>query len=364
MLMQYACPDRVPRCTGSPVRGRILVVDDEPEICALIEDSLGWLGHEVTTAASLPEALDSLGTGSFDVVVTDLRLGPGSGLDLLSEVRRGSPRTRTILISAHADARVAATAIDRGIDYLIVKPFEPADLQARVGESLARRRAEEEAEEQRERLRAQLLEHEERTEGWVRRAAHALSSAVEAKDTYTAGHAQRVTAYALAIAEEIGGIDLESFRLACDLHDVGKIGIPDAVLNRPDRLSEAEFRLVTSHPDTGARILRPLIDDERVLGAVRWHHERWDGQGYPDGLEGEQIPRAARVLALADTLDAITSSRAYREAQPWQGAVDEIRRCSGSQFDPAIVDAFERIQGQLAMMCERLNAGAPECRTG
>jgi putative two-component system response regulator len=345
--MEQVSAESGERSEGVPRRGRILVVDDEPEICAFVSQYLGWLGYAVDTARNVTQALARLGSHGFDLVVTDLRIGSESGLDLMADVRRLSPRTRMILMSAHADARAAADAIDRGVDHLLIKPFEPADLQARVEGSLARRWAEEQAESEHLRLRDRVRHHEEQTDRWVRRAAHSLTSAVEAKDTYTAGHAQRVTAYAMALAEEVGGIDLDRFRLACDLHDVGKIGVPDAVLNRPARLSEDEYRIVAAHPDTGARILQPLIDDELVLGTVRWHHERWDGAGYPDGLSGDEIPLPARVLAVADTLDAITSSRAYRTAQPWSTAVAELRRCTGTQFDPAVIAVFDRIESRI-----------------
>jgi putative two-component system response regulator len=331
-------------------RGRILVVEDEPEMCGIVARYLNWLGYEVSTALGLEEALAELSKMALDLVVTDLRLGTASGLELMSEIRERTPRTRIILMSAHADAESAAAAIEQGVDHLLLKPFEPAELQARVEQSLARRWAEEQVERERRALQDSIRRYEEQTQTWIRRAAHSLTSAVEAKDRYTAGHAQRVTAYAMALAEEIGGIDPERFRLACDLHDVGKIGVPDSVLNRPARLSEEEYRMVAAHPDTGARILRPLVEDELVLGAVRSHHERWDGRGYPDGLAGEQIPLAARILAVADTLDAITSNRAYREARPWSPAVEEIRACAGSQFDPRVIAAFDAICDRLEQL--------------
>lgn len=321
--------------------GRILVVDDEANICRLLERFLGRLGHDVATAGSVPDAVELLVQRQFDLVITDLRLPGPSGIDLLDEVRARAPGTRMILMSAHADVEVAANAIDRGIDQLIVKPFELEDLRTRITDSLGRRNAERAAEREREMLEARLRQRDTESKIWVLRAAHALAAAVEAKDPYTAGHAQRVTAYALRIAEVLGGIDLLRFRLAGDLHDVGKIGIPDQVLNKPGRLEPAEFDLVKKHPVTGARILEPLIDDPLVIGVVRWHHERWDGRGYPDGLTGEEIPMPARVLAVADTLDAMSSNRAYRAGMAWEDVVAEIRRCSGTQFDPAVVAAFE-----------------------
>ncbi|MDP9347628.1 MAG: response regulator [Gemmatimonadota bacterium] len=343
---------------------RILLVDDEEDIRRSLQKFLSRLGHQVETAGSVPEAVDRLGPGRFDLVLTDLRLPGPSGLDLLVEVHSRSPGTRMILMSADADLTTAVSAIDRGVDHLLLKPFELDDLRLRVEQSLARRRTEREREHEREILEAQLRQRETESKIWVLRAAHALAAAVEAKDAYTAGHATRVTGYAMSIAEVTGGIDLLRFRLAGDLHDVGKIGIPDSVLNKPGRLDEEEMMLVKKHPETGSHILEPLIDDPLVLGVVRWHHERWDGQGYPDSLAGERIPLPARVLAVADALDAMTSRRAYREGLPWDAALAEIRRCSGTQFDPRVVAAFEAALPVLEAQYARFRADAPARRVG
>jgi putative two-component system response regulator len=339
----------------------ILVVDDEPNICRLLQRYLNRLGYQVQTAGSVPDALDLLSANRFDLVLTDLRLPGPSGLDLLVEVRSRSPGTRTILMSAHADVYAAAAAIERGVDQLIVKPFELEDLRARVGDSLARRHAMQAAEEEREDLEARLRQRDTESKVWILRAAHALAAAVEAKDEYTAGHATRVTAYALSIGEHFAEIDPVRFRLAGDLHDVGKIGVPDTVLNKPGKLTEDEFALVHKHPDTGARILEPLLDDPLVIGVVRWHHERWDGRGYPDRLTGTDIPLPARVLAVADTLDAMSSHRAYRRGMPWPEVIAEIRRCSGGQFDPRVVEAFEKALPRLESQYNEfaLNFGTP-----
>jgi putative two-component system response regulator len=343
----------------TPPVHRILVVDDEPNICRLLSRYLGRLGYEVETASSVGEALQRLDSDGYDLVLTDLRLPGPSGLDLLMAVRSRAPGTRTILMSAHADVYAAAAAIERGVDQLIVKPFELEDLRARVGDSLAKRRADRAAEQERQRLESRLRQRDTESKVWILRAAHALAAAVEAKDEYTAGHATRVTAYALTIAEAVGGIDPVRFRLAGDLHDVGKIGVPDSVLNKPGKLTEEEFRLIAKHPETGAHILEPLIDDPLVLGVVRSHHERWDGRGYPDGLAGTQIPLSARVLAIADTIDAMTSHRAYRRGLGWAEVVAEIRRCSGLQFDPAMVEVFESLGPQLERQYLRFSQGAP-----
>jgi response regulator RpfG family c-di-GMP phosphodiesterase len=327
--------------------GRILVVDDEPNICRLLSRFLARLGYHIETAGSVGEALGLLHRDWFDLVLTDLRLPGASGLDLLVEVRARAPGTRMILMSAHADVHAASTAIERGVDQLIVKPFELEDLRERVAESVARRHAERDAEAERETLESRLRQRDTESKIWVLRAAHALVTAVEAKDEYTAGHATRVTAYALTLAEAIGGIDPVRFRLAGDLHDVGKIGVPDSVLNKPGRLTDAEFDLVRKHPVTGSHILEPLIEDPLVLGVVRWHHERWDGGGYPDGLRGEETPLPARVLSVADAIDAMTSHRAYRRGIPWPEVVGEVRRGSGGQFDPEVVRVFEEVLPRL-----------------
>jgi response regulator RpfG family c-di-GMP phosphodiesterase len=320
--------------------GTVLVVDDNEGALRLAERALGRFGHQVDTAASVPEALERLERTRYDVVITDLRMPGASGLDLLGELRERWPETRAILMSAHAAPADAALAIEHGIDRLLLKPFRLDELRAGVEKALAERRARAELAERREIVEAALRQRQTESKLWVLRAAHALVAAVEAKDAYTAGHATRVTAYAMAIAEVIGGIDPERFRLAGDLHDVGKIGVPDAVLNKPERLSAEEFALVKRHPEAGERILRAFIDDRLVLEVVRSHHERWDGRGYPDGLAGEVIPLPARILAAADTLDAMTSNRAYRKGLAWEVAVEEIRRCAGTQFDPAVVGAF------------------------
>ena len=320
---------------------RILVVDDDVAVRRVIRTFLQERGYQVRSAASADEALGLLENERFDIIVTDLRLPVSSGLELLETVRVRLPGVRSVLMSGDADVPALVGAVERGVDAVLLKPFALDELRMQVEQSVARQRAERAATRERDLLEARLRQRDAESRLWILRAARALVTAVEVKDAYTAGHARRVTAYAMSIAEVTGGIDLLRFPLAGDLHDVGKIGIPDSVLNKPGALTAAELELLKGHPAAGARILEPLIDDPLVIGVVRWHHERWDGRGYPDGLAGERIPLAARVLAVADTLDAMTSTRAYRAALHWDAAVAEIRRCSGTQFDPAVVAAFE-----------------------
>lgn len=336
---------------------RILVVEDDDVLRGVICRFLAKLGYEVRAAGGVPEAVELLERETFELVVTDLRLPTSSGVELMLVVRSHQPDARTILMSGDADLPTLAMAVERGVDAVLLKPFGLEELRHQVEQSLGRVLSGREAARERGLLEAHLRQRDTESRLWVLRAARALAMAVEVKDAYTAGHAKRVSAYALTIAQVTGGIDLLRLPLAGDLHDVGKIGVPDSVLNKPTRLTPEEIERVEEHPVAGARILEPLIDDPMVIGVVRWHHERWDGRGYPDRLAGKLIPLAARVVAVADTLDAMTSARAYRRALPWDEAVAEIRRCSGSQFDPAVVVAFDEALPALREHYERQRAG-------
>ncbi len=207
----------------------------------------------------------------------------------------------------------------------------------------------------RERSRAQELRRS------YKATVRALSNAVEARDAYTGKHAERVAAYGLAIARAVGMdvADDPQLEFGFLLHDIGKVGVPDAVLFKPDALSSQELELIEHHPLIGSEILRHVDFLEEATLIVRHHHERWDGKGYPDGLAGEAIPLAARVFAVADALDALTSDRPYRDAVSWRRARQEIRRSAGSQFDPAVVEAYGRLEDEtFARLSEGVRASA------
>ena len=327
--------------------GRILLVDDDVSVRQVLERFLAQAGHSVATAASVDEAIGWLAREPFDLVLTDLNMPGSSGLDLLASVRSKWPSTRTMLMSGGAEAAHAAAAIEFGVDRLFLKPFQMDELRLAVDKTLSERNALLRQAEDRLHLEDMARRRESESRTWILRAAHALATAVEAKDSYTAGHAKRVTAYALELAHTIGGVDIARFEIAGDLHDVGKIGVPDRVLNKADRLTEEEFAYIRRHPEAGERILQPFIDDPFVLSVVRSHHERWDGRGYPDGLKATEIPLPARILAAADALDAMTSDRAYRSGLSWDVAIDQIYGASGTQFDPGVVTALKQTIDRL-----------------
>jgi len=189
---------------------------------------------------------------------------------------------------------------------------------------------------------SRLYEEQRRTfVGTVR----ALSGAIDAKDRYTRGHSDRVAMLSKQLALEIGynAEDAERVRLCGILHDVGKIGVPEAVLCKNGRLTDEEFDMIKLHPEIGANMLKELPSLQDILPGVLHHHERWDGRGYPAGLAGENIPELGRILALADTFDAMSSNRAYRSAMPREKVLEEIEKCAGSQFEARLAEAFLRL---------------------
>lgn len=301
-------------------------------------------GLSCVSAASADEALATLaGQGEVAVLISDIRMPGRDGVELLDEVRRRYPDTAVIMLSAVADVQIAVDCLKKGaLDY-IAKPMMLGEVQARVAKALEKRELtlqnryyqkhlEEEVRRQRTRIQELFLE-----------GAQTLAHALEAKDAYTRGHSQRVREYAVRTAVLLGytGDFLDNLRLGAELHDIGKIGTREDILNKPARLTPDEFRHVMEHTVLGEKILAPLAHDRPVvLHIARSHHERLDGDGFPDGLGGADIPVEARIVAVVDAFDAMTTNRAYRESLVPAAAFEELKRCTGPQFDPLVVDAF------------------------
>jgi ribonuclease P protein subunit RPR2 len=337
-------------------RRRILLVDDDAGLRLLLRTTLAADDCAVEEAASAEEARELARFWRPSLVVLDVNLPGTSGLAFSAELAEktvyGAPRV--VLLTA--DEVSSAQASAASADALLRKPFSPLDLLATVdrvleGKPLPHVPAEEAtssdqllayAEDlgrlvQTERAQRQRLQYA------YRQTVTAFTDALEARSHVTGRHAMRVHAYAVELTEAVEPdlLDDPSYEYGFLLHDIGKIGIPDSVLDKPGPLNAEERRLMQQHPLIGAELLAgvPLLDGEG-LQVVRSHHERWDGRGYPDGLAGETIPPVARIFAVADALDAMTSERPYRQALSWEDAVDEIVRNSGTQFDPGVVGAF------------------------
>jgi HD-GYP domain-containing protein (c-di-GMP phosphodiesterase class II) len=261
------------------------------------------------------------------------------------------------MITAVADVATAVSALAVGaMDYL-TKPFHLDEVRARVRQALEKRRLILENRSYQERLEARVAEQSRRLESLFLASIQSLADALEVKDTYTHGHSMRVSSYSVAIARAIGLSDeaIQQIELGGRVHDIGKIGVRETVLNKPGPLTADEYQHIMTHPTVGWRILAPLLNEMPMsLNIVRWHHERFDGSGAPDRLVSDAIPLEARIVAVADTFDAMTSIRPYRPGVPLDHTLAELRRCSGAQFDPVCVGAF----------FEALDAGAIELSPG
>jgi ribonuclease P protein subunit RPR2 len=344
----------------------MLLVDDEPALRELLRVTFEGADVSVVEAGSGEEALAEVSRRVPDVVVLDLRLPGISGADLCRRLRREEPtRELPIVVLTGADGPELARARRSGADKVVRKPFSPLELLAIVERLVGRpprarstpRVAAPRAEELL--LYARDLQHlieveraqRDQLELSYRTTVAALAGVLESKDLGTAQHSQRVRAYAAMLLETIaaGSLDRDpGIEHGFLLHDVGKIAIPDAILGKRGLLTRAERLRMQQHTVIGERMLGgiPFLQGDG-LRVVRSHHERWDGGGYPDGLAATRIPLAARVFAVADALDAMTSDRPYRRALDWDAARSELLAQSGRQFDPQVVHAFTECEDDL-----------------
>ena len=304
---------------------RILVIEDEEIVRGLIVEVLEGAGFEVVAAERAETGLEALTRNSISLVVSDIVMPGLTGLELLARVRATHPSMPVVLVTGAGTYGNLTQALANGASGIVVKPFSHADLVAAVHSALGRARA---------------AETEVRDRIVTPTVAAALANAIEARDVATHGHCERLGELALRIAQELSlpPDDCETVRLAAVLHDVGKIAIPDRILLKPGPLTPEERALVQSHPEIGDRLLEPLAPLEEVRAAVRHHHERWDGSGYPDRLAGESIPRTARIISVADAIEAMSAMRPYRGPLGPDEIVAELEAGRGFQWDPVPVD--------------------------
>jgi response regulator RpfG family c-di-GMP phosphodiesterase len=323
-----------------------LIVDDEPRLRQVLTHLMRGDGFNCLEAMNGEDALGLLEQYPVNLVLSDLRMPRMDGLELLRETRARWPDVAVVMITAVADVDVAVSCLAIGaMDYL-TKPFHLDEVRARVGQALEKRRLVLENRDYQERLQEKVSAQARRLEELFMASIQSLAEALEVKDPYTRGHSVRVSEYSVVIARELG-LDVEMQRqvgLGGHVHDIGKIGVREEVLNKPGKLTDAEYEHIMSHPVVGWRILAPLLSETlAALSIVRSHHERYDGRGVPDRLAGAEIPLEARIAAAADAFDAMTSDRPYRpDGLSASDAVREIVRCSGSQFDPSVVAALVR----------------------
>jgi response regulator RpfG family c-di-GMP phosphodiesterase len=345
---------------------RILLVDDEPALRELLRTTLESVEITVDEAESALEAEARIRRKRPNLIILDLRM-PGMGGTELCRRLRADEATKDIpiVLLTGAEAEEARAAQRAGASALVRKPFSPLELLAVVERLVGRtpvptkprraRQGEEElllyARDLRHLLEIERRQRRQLQDSYLETVT-SLAIALDSKDTGTRAHSERVRRYAETLLEglEPGALASDpSFDYGFLLHDIGKIGIPDAILQKPGPLTRSERRRMQTHTVIGEQMLRGVaVLKGEGLQIVRSHHERWDGKGYPDGLEGSKIPLGARVFAVADALDAMTSNRPYRRALPWRHAHKEIIVQAGKQFDPWVVDAFRKCEDALA----------------
>lgn len=324
---------------------KILVVDDEPNIRLIIERWLKEIGYDVDTAEDGYAALKKVHDHGADLVISDIKMPRMNGIELIKQLVLVHPGVPVIALSGLHDADTVRVAMKEGAYDYLFKPFDFVEAEMVIERALEKRRLYLENVDYQKNLEKKVSEQAEKIRSLYLEAVQSLAIALEEKDYYTHGHSSRVSKVSEAIGSEMGfdKDGLRILRLGGLLHDIGKIGIPESILNKPGKLTKKEFDIIKSHPSEGERILKPIIKEEGILQIVRHHHELLDGSGYPDGLKGKEIPIFAKIATVADVYDAMRSKRAYRDSMKKEDVIKYMIGKTGKHFDPDVMKAFVKI---------------------
>ena len=342
----------LPHQTTEFGQGRsMLVVEHEDPLRERVSDYLRRMGFAVYEATDAPSAIEKLAI-DYDVVAVSYPLPSSEGHDLVATVKSRWPATQLVVMTKADNAPEVVDAMRAGADQLLKKPFEMSDLRAKIGDALRRRDRVASA-----RMEARMLsvDSDERSAvTWTRIRAGLLGlvEAAELHDPYTRGHGERTASFAVVLAKKAGlnGAEITALEDGALLHGLGKLSVPTEVLGKDGALDPTDWVSVHNHPKSGRSMVEPIVTHDMTLAAITWHHERWDGTGYPDKLSGEAIPISARITAIGNALSAMVSGRAYRRAYAWEDAVSEIRKDFGTAFDPELAEVFEDALEQLHMI--------------
>ncbi len=327
---------------------KVLVVDDEPIIRKVLRKTLMLEGYECKEASTADEAISELDKNSKDIVIMDVMMPGKSGREALSVIREKYPDTAVIMLTAVADTSTVVQCMKEGAKDYLVKPLDPGLVINSVEKALQIRELELELKHYQQNLESQVEEQTREIRKLFLGAIESLVNALEAKDKYTAGHSKHVTEISMLIGKalRLSEEEQEDLRIGALLHDVGKIAVDPAIQNKAGRLSEAEYDHIMTHVQIGPKIVKSVANNN-VLNIIQHHHARFDGKGHNDPIKGTDIPLGARIVAIADTFDAMTSNRPYRDALGLEKAFNEINRCSGTQFDPVLVEVFNGINNEI-----------------
>lgn len=333
---------------------RCLIVDDDAQVRQVLTRVIATHGLSPMEASSGADALSILKrVGEVDVCISDIYMPEMDGVTFLREALQRYPDMAIIMLTGMAEVNTAVECLKLGaLDY-ISKPVMVEEVRARLQQALEKRRLVLENRFYQQTLELRVRDLDRKNRASLINGVQTLVHALEAKDAYTSGHSSRVSRYAVGTALRLDFSDdaLEQVRLGGELHDIGKIGTREAVLNKPGPLTADEFQHIKEHSALGEKILAPfLAQSPAVLRIVRHHHERIDGSGFPDALRGKKIPLEARIVAVVDAFDAMTTNRAYRPSLPIADAIQELRRCSGVHFDGEVVEAFIAAHGDGASL--------------
>jgi len=333
------------------VKPRLLIVDDETAVRGVLHDLLEQ-SYDCTEASSAEEALSLLRVNPYNLVISDITMAGMSGLQMIPYIKAISPDSVIVMVSGVQTIESAINALRLGAFDYLMKPFDLRQVEAAIQRAhehheliVAKQRYENHLAELVDQRTAELDEALGSLENAYRSTLQALTAALETRDAETHGHSERVVTFSLRLGQEYGlnAQEMKALEFGSLLHDIGKIGVPDAILRKPGKLTDEEWERMREHPLHGQQILRGIKFLEGAGKVVAQHHEKWDGSGYPLGLKAEEIDICARIFAVADAFDAITSDRVYRKAQSYEAAARELDDWADRQFDPKVVEAFHRV---------------------
>jgi len=349
-----------------------MLIDDDLPCINSLKDALVPGGYKCSVFQNPQEGISAFKKQDFDIVITDFKMPEMNGIEVLKEIRKYNPYAYVIMLTGYADIENAIESVNNGAYAFFRKPLNFKELMDTISKITYELSHLKEINWKIQEIRESIFKNPLSIETPENKNIHPFNKmldnnitpfleeiqsffnkyfinnveffakAVEARDIYTSGHVGRVAAYTLAIATKLGWNHkkLEQAYLGSLLHDVGKIGIPDTILNKPGFLTDEEFEIVKTHVVIGVNMLKGLPQFDEIINYVRSHHERFDGLGYPGGLKGKEIPIEGRIICIADSYDAMTTERPYRKALFMKDAVVELKKCSGIQFDPEIVEVF------------------------
>lgn len=340
-------------------QAKILIADDDTLVREAVYKILTMFGHAVVPCASGEEALASL-TGDFDLVILDINMPGLDGFETLKRINDRNYGIPVIFLTGAGSMEYAVKAINLGAYDFIPKPIEDLDIfNIKVKRAIEKRMYVLQEKAYKENLEIEvrsktreladknrlLEEYNENLQISALNTMLTLQTALEEKDMYTAGHTTRVTLHAMSIGQalRLGEEDMTVLERACKVHDIGKLVVDVNYIRKPGPLSDEEWLLMKKHPEIGANIIKPLAFMQQEIFIVRHHHERMDGRGYPDGLGGNDLNLLTKIITVADSYDAMTSKRSYKQNLNFQEAIAELHRCAGSQFDPEVVQVFAEV---------------------